>query len=44
MIETYITPQLLIAELESAQCFAQSDPGSIRPWEDMGEVNEDLNF
>ena len=44
MTKQYIEPQVIVAEMQVEQCFAQSKKGPINPWEEMGEVNDDLNF
>ena len=44
MTKHYMEPQAVVICLEAVQTFAQSEASDIRPWESMGEYNDDLSF
>ena len=44
MRKDYIEPQSVVVEIATTQAFAQSQLPAIRPWDEMGEVNDDLAF
>lgn len=44
MTKQYIEPQVIVAEMQVEQCFAQSEKSPINPWEEMGEVTDHIIF